>query len=599
MKTDLQAHYQTLADQYQSLADSKKKQLKLISVARFVSFLGIIPIFYYVYPTSSLLAGAISLLLLAVFLFLVKKYILTENQLLYFQQLVRINMDEISALNRDLSAFDPGNEFIDPHHDYSYDLDLFGTGSMFQFLNRTATSRGKKHLAALLNRSQRTAAGIRSRQAAVQELAGDLDWRQNFMARGSETESNKNADLTEESIRRKVELPSAKTLKILVRVLPALTLLLVGLSIAGLDPYSFYKWAFLAQWITIGLNIKTILKFHEQFENQGKLLGRYAAMMNQIEAKDFKSDHLIALKNQLSSKGKPASKITSEFRKILDEFDYSKNFLVALILDSIFLWDIRCLLRLYRWQKNHSGDLPQWFEVIAEMDAQVSLANCNFNHPGWATPEVTDSNFHFSAQQLGHPLIDEARCVRNSFHLTNEDQIAIITGANMAGKSTFLRTVGVNLTLASNGCNVCAHRFEFSPVRIYTNMRTSDNLMNDESYFYAELLRLHSMLNLIRNGENLFVIIDEMLKGTNSVDKLNGSKQLIHQLISLKTHGIVATHDLGLTQLAQTFPSIRNHCFEVQLHNDELNFDYKLSTGVTRTMNATFLMKKMGIIPHE
>ena len=168
----------------------------------------------------------------------------------------------------------------------------------------------------------------------------------------------------------------------------------------------------------------------------------------------------------------------------------------------------------------------------------------------------------------------------------------------MAGKSTFLRTVGINLVLASTGCKVCAESFEFSPVRLYTNMRTSDNLMNDESYFYAELLRLQTLLNLLRKGENLLVIIDEMLKGTNSTDKLNGSKALINQLITLNTHGIVATHDLSLTDLSTVYPSsIKNQCFEVQLHDDELTFDYKLSNGVTRTMNATFLMKKMGIIP--
>ena len=168
----------------------------------------------------------------------------------------------------------------------------------------------------------------------------------------------------------------------------------------------------------------------------------------------------------------------------------------------------------------------------------------------------------------------------------------------MAGKSTFLRTVGINLILASAGCKVCAESFIFSPIRLFTNMRTTDNLMNDESYFYAELLRLQTLLNLLREGENLLVIIDEMLKGTNSTDKLNGSKALINQLISLNTHGIVATHDLSLTELSTLYPSsIKNQCFEVQLRDDELIFDYKLSDGVTRTMNATFLMKKMGIIP--
>jgi len=589
--------YEGLANRYQLLSDSKRKQLKLISAARLVSFVGIFSVFYYLYAINILLAAIASLLLLATFLILIKKYIQTERQLLFYQQLVKINQDEIKALNRDLRPFDAGSEFTDAHHDYSYDLDLFGIGSMFQFLNRTVTSRGKRKLAATLSQSQRTVTEIIERQNAIQELSEDLDWRQNFMAQGSETENTKNTDLSEESIRRKVSLPSVKTLQILVRILPASTFVLICLSIAGFDPYSFYKWAILAQWIIGGINMKSILKFHEQFENQGKLLSRYAAMMNMIEARDFKSVHLVTLKKQLSSQGKPASAIITEFQKILDEFDYSKNLFVGFILDSIFLWDIRCLVKLYQWQQNHADNLPRWFEVLAEMDALVSLANVNYNHPNWVTPEVNGDRFHFRAEQVGHPLIDETRCVRNSFQINGEEQIVIITGANMAGKSTFLRTIGINLLLASNGCKVFAEKFEFSPVRIYTNMRTSDNLMNDESYFYAELLRLQSMLNLIRSGENLFVILDEMLKGTNSVDKLNGSKELLGQLVSLQTHGIVATHDLGLTELAEKLPSIKNQCFEVLLNNDELNFDYRLTDGITRTMNATFLMKKMGIIP--
>lgn len=599
MKTDLLANYQTLADQYQSFSDSKKKQLKLISFARLISFLSIIPAYYYLNPVNSILAGAVSLLLLAAFLLLIKKYIQAEKKLLYYQRLVKINRNEIRAINRDLNSFDPGIEFIDPHHDYSYDLDLFGIGSMFQFLNRTVTTRGKKYLAFLLNQSHRSAIEITGKQAAIQELAAELDWRQNFMARGMEPGNQNNSEQIEESIDHQVSLRSAKLLKLLLMTLPALTILLIILNITGIVDKSFYLIPVFSQWAIFLIYSKTISKFNKQFDSQAKLLSQYADMLLQIETKNFKSDYLIHLKAELSVKGKTASVITAELQKILNQFDYRQNILVGFVLNSIFLWDIRCLSRLNNWQQSYAEDLPKWFEVIAEIDALVSLANSNFNHPGWAIPEVSQSGFRFSAEDLGHPLIDENRCVSNSFQIYNKEQIVIITGANMAGKSTFLRTVGINLILASNGCKVCAERFEFSPIRIYTNMRTSDNLMNDESYFYAELLRLQSMLNLIRNGENLFVIIDEMLKGTNSVDKLNGSKELIHQLISLKTHGIVATHDLGLTELAQTFPAIKNQCFEVQLHNDELNFDYKLLNGVTRTMNATFLMKKMGIIPKD
>jgi hypothetical protein len=596
MKTDLLQKYQALADQYQSLSNAKKQQLKLISLARLVSFLGIVPSFYYLNPVNGILAGAVSLLLLATFLLLIKKYIQTEKQLLYYQRLAKINRDEISALNRDLSAFDPGNEFTDPHHDYSYDLDLFGIGSLFQFLNRTVTLQGKNRLASLLKKTQRTSEEIRSRQEGIQELAEEFGWRQDFMAKGMETDGNN--DNYNESIDQEINLKSIHFLKYLLKILPALTLLLIGLSITGIESHSFYRLALLAQWTIIGLYFKTILKFHQKFESQGKLLSRYAKMLKQIESFNFKSSYLVSLKEQLSHEGKTASTITSELQKILDQFDYSKNIIVGFVLDSIFLWDIGCLVKLNKWQQDYAGVLPRWFDVIAEMDALISLANCNYNHPDWVTPEVSASTFTFIAEDMGHPLIDETRCVSNSFQISDEEKIVIITGANMAGKSTFLRTVGVNLILASNGCKVCAESFNFSPIRIYTNMRTSDNLMNDESYFYAELLRLQSMLTLLRNGENLFVILDEMLKGTNSVDKLNGSKELIHQLISLKTHGIVATHDLGLTELAQTIPAIKNQCFEVQLNNDELNFDYKLTNGVTRTMNATFLMKKMGIIPN-
>ena len=597
MNIDLATKYESLALKYQSLSDQKKKQIKLISLGRFVSFVGIWPAYFYLSPLSSLLAVVISLVLFATFLFLIKKFIQTEKQLMYYEQLGKINRNEISALNRDLSSFDPGNKFIDPHHDYSYDLDLFGIGSIFQFLNRTVTRQGKNQLATLLKQSLRPADEIRNRQYAIQELAEEFSWRQNFMAKGIETDGSK--DHYNESIDQKINLKSAHILNYLRRILPVLTLLLIGLSIAGIDPHSFYRLAILAQWIIFGIYMKTILKFHEKFERQGKLLSRYADMLRQIETINFKSSYLVTLKEKLLNQGKTASTITSELQKILEQFDYSKNLLVGFVLDSIFLWDIGCLVKLNKWQQNYAGILPQWFDVIAEMDALISLANCNYNHPQWVAPKVSQSEFTFNAKELGHPLINENRCISNSFQISNEEKIVIITGANMAGKSTFLRTVGVNLILASNGCNVCAESFEFSPVRVYTNMRTSDNLMNDESYFYAELLRLQSMLKMLRNGENMFVIVDEMLKGTNSIDKLNGSKELIHQLISLKTHGIVATHDLGLTDLVKIYPtSIKNECFEVQLNDDELKFDYKLTDGVTRTMNATFLMKKMGIIPN-
>ena len=599
MNEEILSNYQSLIKQYQVNFDSKKKLIKLISLGRFICFISILPAYYYLYPENTFLAVGVSSILLITFFFLVRSFINTEKQLLFFQRLVQINQNEIKALNRDFSPFDSGNEFTDTHHDYSYDLDLYGNGSLFQFLNRTVTDRGKNKLSSLLNQNVRTAAEITGKQQAIQELAGELNWRQHYLAKGAETEEQKDQPRIDDSIGKEIYLKSAQTIKYLLKTLPILTILLTALSITGILPNSFYLLAIFSQWVIFIIYSKTISRFHKQFESQAKRLSRYANLLQQTEDKPFQSSYLILLKEKLTSKGKKASTITSELQKILNEFDYRQNILVGFVLNSFFLWDVRCLSKLYRWQQSYEGDLPRWFEVIAEIDALISLANCNYNHPEWTIPKVQNSGFQFNGTELGHPLIDPAKCVRNSFQISNYQQISIITGANMAGKSTFLRTVGINLVLAINGCKVCASGFEFSPVRIFTNMRTSDNLMNDESYFYAELLRLQTLLTLLRNGEDLFVIIDEMLKGTNSTDKLNGSKELINQLISLKTHGIVATHDLGLTELAQKYPgSIKNQCFEVLLQSDELKFDYKLTDGVTRTMNATFLMKKMGIIPN-
>jgi len=263
----------------------------------------------------------------------------------------------------------------------------------------------------------------------------------------------------------------------------------------------------------------------------------------------------------------------------------------------LLLWDLRCTLKLFQWQKKHSESIHQWFEVLAEFDALSSLANLNHNHPEWTLPKLEDGDFHLTANKLKHPLIKEAKNIGNDFRMNGHGQIAIITGANMAGKSTFLRTIGVNMILAMSGCRANASWLSLKPVDLFTNMRTTDNLQNDESYFFAELQRLKAILDEIKAGRAVFVIIDEMLKGTNSEDKLSGSIKLIEQLIALGAVGLVATHDLKLTELAESHPQhITNKCFEIKLTDDELLFDYKLTDGVTSTMNANFLMRKMGII---
>lgn len=597
MDQQISSQYEGLARKYQLQLEKNKLRLRIISWLRLGFFLSVIPVFIFLIPVSQLIGWGALFVCLVAFLLLVKQSVVTEKQLKYYQNLVDINTNEIRGIQRDFSQFDPGTEFIRPDHDYSFDLDLFGENSFFQFLNRTVTSEGKNKLAGSVQTSSQDTEAIRQKQLAINELAEYFDWRQQFLASGRNTEKN----LSSDSILHQngaVLLKHISFLKIILVALPALTIVTGILWIIGLIPEQLFYATVFVQWVLFLSYSKTIGNFKKAFGLKTKVLLRYVDMLLLIEKKEFRSEYLNHQKSKLYNHGKPASEITSSLQKMLNELDYTQNILVGFVLDSLILWDIRCIYSLHQWQKTFGGQLAEWFDVTAEFDSLISLANLNYNHPEWAVPVVNTNGFTIQAENLGHPLIAHVKRIDNHFKISGQEQIVIVTGANMAGKSTFLRTVGINMILASQGCKVCATEFRFSPARLFTNMRTTDNLMKDESYFYAELLRLKHMLDLLHKGENLFIIIDEMLKGTNSVDKLNGSVELLKQLILLQTHCIVATHDLKLTELAGSFPAaIKNQCFEVNLSGDELRFDYKLKDGVTGTMNATFLMKKMGIIP--
>lgn len=595
MELEIISKYEALVIKYQQEVNRRKLKLSIISWLRLAFFLSIVAVVVLLVIPGHSLGWLLAVAFIAAFLAMVKWSVSTEKRLNFYRNLMEINQNELKAIRRDYQSFDPGSEFTDPEHDYSYDLDLFGTASFFQFLNRTVTSQGKKQLAHSVLKCDQDSERIRERQLAIEELAGLLDWRQRFLASGQTKETNEQAEMN--VLQEVPVLRGLSFLKITLIVLPAITLVLGLLLAFGFIPEQLFYLLVFVQWgLFIGYS-KTIRQFKKAFGLKSKLLHRYVDMLQLIESQGFNAGYLVQQKEKLYNQGKPASLITTSLQKILNELDYSQNILVGFVLDSLFLWDLRCVYRLQKWHTRYGNHLEDWFGVIAGFDSLVSLANLNYNHPDWCIPEVNKGIFIIYAENLGHPLIAREKRIDNQFNLGESEQIVIITGANMAGKSTFLRTVGINLILASMGCRVCATSFRFSPVRLFTNMRTTDNLMKDESYFYAELLRLKQMLDLLHSGENLFVIIDEMLKGTNSVDKLNGSVELLKQLIQLNTHCMVATHDLKLTDLAIQYPlTVKNQCFEVNLSGDELKFDYKLKDGVTSTMNATFLMKKMGII---
>jgi DNA mismatch repair ATPase MutS len=298
----------------------------------------------------------------------------------------------------------------------------------------------------------------------------------------------------------------------------------------------------------------------------------------------------------LGEQAQEADQKVTQLASLLSAFDARMNIMTNLVVNSLLLYDLQCVYRLERWKEENAVSLPAWLDAIRQTEALCSLGTFSFNHSGFAFPDI-NSDQQLSATAMGHPLLDEKERISNDVHLDRQQSIMIITGANMAGKSTFLRSLGVNVVLALTGAPVCADRFDCPMIEVRSGMRTADSLKENQSYFYAELYRLKSIMDELRKGTPLLILLDEILKGTNSTDKHAGSIALVKQLAEQPCLTLIATHDLGLGELEKVYPGrVANYCFEANIENDQLSFDYKLKRGIARKMNATFLMKKMGII---
>jgi DNA mismatch repair ATPase MutS len=320
-------------------------------------------------------------------------------------------------------------------------------------------------------------------------------------------------------------------------------------------------------------------------------------MLKVFDIKIFKSDILQNVKENLSSNGISAGVSVQKLGRLINYFDYRLNLIVGILLNGLVLWDFQCVKRLEKWKLEYKAYFTTWLDMLGQVDAYISLANFAANNPDYVYPSISGDDSFFSSVDLGHPLIDERVRVCNNFDIHQKGTAIIVTGANMSGKSTFLRTLAVNYILAMTGAPVCAKKFTFTPVKLFTSMRIEDNLSDNESYFYAELKRLKQLKLLIDNNEPVFFILDEILKGTNSADKSLGSKMFLTKLIEMGSTGLIATHDISLGELETTFPEkVINNCFEIEIEDGKISFDYILRQGITSKMNAGLLMKQMGIV---
>jgi DNA mismatch repair ATPase MutS len=316
-----------------------------------------------------------------------------------------------------------------------------------------------------------------------------------------------------------------------------------------------------------------------------------------IENIDVKSVLLKDLKDTFYANKEPARVQIAKLIKIVDSLDNRNNIVLGFLLNGLLFWDWNHMLIIDKWKSRHIDNYVKWQDALSYFDALSSFANFAYNNVDFIFPEISSGEFIFEAENMGHPLISEKERICNNFIIGESPRYAIVTGANMAGKSTFLRTVAVNLILAGCGAPVCADKFIFTPLPVYTSMRAEDSLLKHESYFFAELKRLQNITKELDKGNKLFIILDEILRGTNSEDKRKGSIGFIKKITLKKAYGLVATHDLELAKLTETQPDIFTAlCFEVKIENNKLDFNYKLQKGITQNMNASFLMKQMNII---
>lgn len=577
-----------------------KKQIFRISMLRLALFIAGIAGLYFFFNQTTLLIICICLTFLPLFI-LVKIHNRFFIRKEWLETQARIIQEELQALSGDYSSFEDGKEYVNPEHPYSFDLDIFGRRSLFQSINRTCTFFGKVRLAEWLQNHLHEKTSIEKRQEMVREISEHTLFREQFRVAGL-VHHGQSSD--GEKIQAWSQSPAqylhAGWVKAFIWGVPVINSLLLITSLAG---WTSFSWLGLSFGIFLVLSfgiIKRATYIQETYGKQLKSLNGYARLIALAKAENWKSAGMQELMERFNLNGQSPIQALQQLSKELDRLDLRNNQFLYVLLEGSIFFQLQEIVRIERWKARYGQHISKWLETVGELDALCSLGTFAYNHPQYTYPELTEKPFCFLATQMGHPLMPASQCVKNDATIPSRPFFLIITGANMAGKSTYLRTIGVNYLLACIGAPVCCERLKLYPNQLITSLRTSDSLSDNESYFFAELKRLKRIIDLLNQGQQLFIILDEILKGTNSMDKQKGSFDLIRQFMQLKANGIIATHDLLLGNLIKQFPEeIRNYCFEADIKENELTFSYKLREGVAQNMNACFLMKKMGIILQE
>jgi DNA mismatch repair ATPase MutS len=589
------SHYEIKIEELLKTISDLKRKDHLFSLIRLISFiLFIIALIFGISGNNLLIIIIIAVLLLIIFMRSVLVHLNNSEKLARENFRMQIFQNEIRCLLHQGNEYFDGNHFKNPDHDYSFDMDLFGKNSIFQYINRSATGVGNKALAEWLSKEY-PPDEILKRQEAVKELAKNKEWCEDLR---TELFKNRIEDFKKEHLPEiKETISSPKNLK-------AWITLSYGLMLLTIFTIAVFSVNGIVLLIPIFLNSLLNFRFGKftktiwaQLEGRENTLRDYNKVLTAYEEKEFQSDYLKNLRKELSKDNMSATQAIARLQNISQKLDYSLGMLTGAILNIFLLWEIVLCRKVSIWFRNFAEKTSEWFQVVGKLEALISLANLQNNHPGWSYPEFQKDGFHLDGKNLGHPLIPESERVCNDFSMKKGSWINIITGSNMAGKSTFLRIIGVNVILAKSGAVVCAEKFTLSHFRIMTYLTITDSITENTSTFYREILRLKNILDTVRKDNNILLLLDEMLRGTNSADKSRGSIAIVRELIQHKVPAIVATHNLELAGMQKDFPNhITNYFFDIIIENDStMRFDYKLIPGICKTFNASLLLKKIGI----
>ena len=616
----------TLANLYRDqIADSnaairqlqnKLNGLSLLRVLLFAALCFTVYTLIQGYSTNLLI---FSFLLAAGFIICINIYYGCKEERRLLEKLRFVTTNELNILSGDANAFPDGAAYLD-NDNYLDDLDIFGRRSLFHTLNRTTTARGAASLADRLRRPVLQPAEIIRQQDAVRALSTQTEIRRLLTATGlvmqeNAAPGNTPADLDIGKLREWLDTPPRIANRLPLRIAIAIVELFSLYAIYRLFSDNLYTpvlLAFLVCRLVQAGFLKYIGRQHQLVGHNHEVLDQFAGILGVFNKTDTTGS---AVLQELRKHTGDAHTAIRRLSRLTNAFDQRMNLLVNLVLSNFFFYDLHCMIGLEKWKASNRAGFLTWLDAVATVESLNSLATFAFNNPdnNYPTPVAAASlalpvastavadaavpALFIEAARLAHPLIPAARRIANDITIGREERLVLVTGSNMSGKTTFLRTLGVNLLMAECGLPVCAASFVFTPLQLLTSLRISDSLQDQTSYFMAELKKLQKIIRRLETGAPSLVLIDEILRGTNSEDKTYGSEQFILKLLQYPCLSLFATHDLSLGQLEQTKPgAVRNYCFESIIEAGELYFDYRLQRGIASNRNASFLMKKMDII---